>query len=135
MKYLLDSNTCIEHFRRGAASPATNRILASPTTDIALCSIVRAELMTGARKTNDPIAAAKRIERFASVFLSLPFDDVAADRYADVRSRLERIGTPIGPNDMLIAAIALQHGLTVVTNNVREFRRVPGLSVEDWSQP
>lgn len=67
---------------------------------------------------------------------SLPFDDAAAERYAGLRAGLEKVGTPIGPNDMLIAAIALANDVTVVTHNVREFSRVPGLRVEDWeSEP
>lgn len=75
-----------------------------------------------------------RIERTLAPFRSLPFDDLAARRYAEIRDVLETRRQIIGPNDLLIAAIALTHGLTLVTNN-GEFRRVPGLAVEDWIVP
>ena len=65
-------------------------------------------------------------------FRSLFFDDAAADHAAHVRAALEAAGTSIGPNDLLIAAIALANGLTLVTHNTREFGRVPGLGIEDW---
>jgi tRNA(fMet)-specific endonuclease VapC len=73
-----------------------------------------------------------RIERTLAPFRSLPFDDAAARRYAEIRDALESRGEVIGPNDLLIAAIALTHGLILVTNN-REFNRVPGLNSEDWT--
>ncbi len=135
MRYLLDANTCIDHFRKGAASPVTNRILAAPQADIAVCSIVRGELLVGAIKSQNPAASIAQVARFSANFPSLPFDDLAADRYAELRAHLETTGMPIGPNDMLIAAIAIAHGLIVVTNNLKEFQRVPGLAVEDWMRP
>jgi tRNA(fMet)-specific endonuclease VapC len=70
--------------------------------------------------------------KFLSLFRSLPFDDVAADRYAEIRADLESKGIPIGPNDLMIASIAMAHGLIAVTNNVAEFSRVVGLKIEDW---
>jgi tRNA(fMet)-specific endonuclease VapC len=80
---------------------------------------------------NGLIAATKFLSRFPS----LPFDDLAADHYAQIRADLERRGQPIGPNDMLVAAIAVANRLTIVTNNIREFSRVPGLPCEDWTLP
>jgi len=77
-------------------------------------------------------ARVARIEHTLSPFRSLPFDDRAARRYAEIRDELETRGEVIGPYDLLIAAIALNHGLTVVTNN-REFSRIDGLTVEDWT--
>ena len=68
-------------------------------------------------------------------YLSLPFDDAAADVHARVRRHLESLGAPIGPYDLLIAAIALANGCTLVTHNTNEFSRVPGLSLEDWEAP
>jgi tRNA(fMet)-specific endonuclease VapC len=135
MKYLLDANTCIDHFRLGAASAVTGRILAAPRTSIALCSVVRGELLVGALKSTNPAAAGAKLRRFTASFPSLPFDDAAADRYADTRAHLEKLGTPIGPNDLLIAAIGLANGLIVVTNNTGEFSRVPNLALEDWTRP
>src|SRR5881227_1129453 len=102
MKFLLDSNTCIEHLRRGVGSPVTSRILGTPKTDIVLCSVVRGELLAGALKSQNPSAILPRVHRFMSTFASLPFDDLAADRYAEIRAHLERLGTPIDPNDVMI---------------------------------
>ena len=62
----------------------------------------------------------------------MPFDDRCLDSYGRIRSDLDRLGTPIGPNDLLIAATAMAHGLTLVTHNVDEFGRIPGLDIEDW---
>lgn len=89
--------------------------------------------MAGARKSSDPARSITQIERFASGCESVSFDDAAADIYGEIRADLERIGQPIGPNDLLIAAIALVHGLVLVTNNQREFTKVPQLICEDWA--
>lgn len=66
-------------------------------------------------------------------FVSYPFDDRAAEIYGQIRSKLETAGTPIGPNDLLISAIALSHQLTLITHNTQEFQRVPNLTIEDWN--
>lgn len=89
--------------------------------------------MAGARKSSNPARSIAQIERFASGFKSVSFDDAAADIYGDIRAELERIGQPIGPNDLLIAAIALVHGLVLVTNNMRESTKVPQLICENWA--
>lgn len=68
-------------------------------------------------------------------YASLPFDDLAAERYADIRHTLEKAGNIIGPQDILIAAICLSRGCTLVTSNTREFARIPGLLIEDWLKP
>jgi len=74
------------------------------------------------------------VTRFCDAFISLPFDDDAAAEYASLRFELALAGMPIGPNDLMIAAIALAKGLTLVTHNTAEFRRVVGLKIEDWQQ-
>jgi tRNA(fMet)-specific endonuclease VapC len=76
-----------------------------------------------------------QVRAFCGKYLSLPFDDAAAEEYGKVRSHLASLGTLIGPNDLMIAAIALVHGLTVVTDNTSEFQRVPGLNLENWRIP
>jgi tRNA(fMet)-specific endonuclease VapC len=73
-----------------------------------------------------------RIAEFVSPFTSLPFDDFCAHAYGQIRAQLEQAGTPIGSNDLMIAAIAVAHGLTLVTHNTREFKRILGLVLEDW---
>ena len=74
------------------------------------------------------------IGEFFEPFESLVFDDGCADVYGSVRTQLERVGRPIGPNDLMIAAITLQHSCSLVTHNVQEFSRVEGLQIEDWEE-
>jgi len=100
--------------------------------EVAVCTIVRAELLFGAARSRDPVNERALVERFLEPFASLPFDDLAASHYAEVRYALERIGQRIGAHDLEIAAIALAQRLTLVTHNVSEFARVPGLLWEDW---
>lgn len=131
MRYLLDTNTCIAYLN-GRAVGVRRRLQALPPTDVALCSVVRAELLYGARKSTNPSGVLAKLQRFFAPFTSVPFDDAAAQAYGTVRADLERAGKPIGPNDLLIAAIALARGLTLVTHNTGEFQRVAGLTIEDW---
>ena len=93
---------------------------------------VKAELAYGAARSHDPAGTMAKLAAFLAPFASLPFDDSCADTYGRVRAQLERAGTPIGPNDLMIAAIAVTHNLTLVTHNTREFERIPGLSLTDW---
>jgi tRNA(fMet)-specific endonuclease VapC len=131
MRYLLDTNTWIDYLKR-PRSLVERRLRGTRADDVAVCSVVWAELLHGARKYEKRDERVARIERTLAPFRSLPFDDAAARRYAEIRDSLETRGELIGPNDLLIAAIALTHGLILVTNN-REFSRVPGLSSEDWT--
>ena len=134
MTHLLDTNAWVDHLRRGAASKVTAKLVAAPRGAVALCSVVVAELNFGAIRSGPLHEAANRslIVNLRSRYPSLPFDDDAAAEYGVVKAQLFAAGTPIGPNDLLIAAIARTHGLTLVTHNVAEFSRVPGLLVEDW---
>lgn len=131
MRLLLDSNTCIQHLR-GRSPTITHRLTSLPLGDLAICSVVRAELRYGALRHRDPGTELARLHRFIDPIQSLPFDDAAADHAAHIRAHLAAAGTLIGPHDIQIAAIALAHSLTLVTHNTNEFRRVPALSVEDW---
>lgn len=131
MSYLLDTNVCI-HFLRGDDSGLRTRFLACPPDQLYLCSIVKAELLFGARKSQRVDANLLQLERFFQPLQSLPFDDNAAEHYSMIRAVLERQGTPVGGNDMMIAATALTEDLTLATRNVREFARIPGLRVEAW---
>lgn len=100
--------------------------------DVVVCSIVKAEMFFGAAKSATPEQSLAKQLAFFSALLSLPFDDVAATFYAHIRADLQRLVTPIGPNDTQIAAIALAHDLILVTHNTSEFQRVPNLKIEDW---
>ena len=99
---------------------------------MAVCSIVKAELLYGAWRSARVPANLQRLQVFFEPLRSLPFDDACAQTYAQLRAALAALGAPIGANDMLIAAIALTHRLTVVTHNTREFARIAGLKLEDW---
>jgi tRNA(fMet)-specific endonuclease VapC len=131
MRVLLDTNTCIAYLTR-RSSKVEERLKQAVPTDIALCSIVKSELLFGAYKSTKSAENLARLKLFFRPFASLPFDDSAAEVAGQLRAELERAGTPIGPNDLLIGAIALTRGITVVTRNTREFSRIPGLHLEDW---
>ena len=131
MTYLLDTNMCIAYLRQ-RASPVRARLAAQSPTAIALCSVVKAELYHGAHKSAQPEQGLARLATFFSAFASLPFDDRAAEVLGTLRAQLERQGASLGPYDLMIAAIAVVHDLTLVTHNTREFSRIEGLRIEDW---
>ena len=123
MKYLLDTNTCIRHIN-GRSDAVTNRLLGLEENEAVLCSVVVAELIFGARRSQNPEKTLLKQRRFITLFKSLPFDDTCTETYADIRADLTAKGTPIGANDLMIAAIARTHNLILVTHNTREFGRV-----------
>ena len=131
MTYLLDTNACIVCMNVRAPR-MRERLAALKPADVAVCSVVKAELFYGAAKSRDTVATLEAQQRFLEPFVSLPFDDAAALRYGELRGYLEPRGELIGGNDLLIAAIALANDLTLVTHNTPEFSRAPGLRVEDW---
>lgn len=135
MSHLLDTNACIDHLRNAAGSNVTKRLISAPAGSVFLCSVVVGELLFGARRSAHPAKSLAEVRTFCSPYASLVYDDQAADRYSVIRAHLTAIGQVIGPSDLLIAAIALANGLTLVTHNTREFSRVPGLITEDWQQP
>ncbi len=97
-----------------------------------LCSVVVGELLFGAMRSKNVPKNLAAVKAFCAGFLSLPFDDLSAEEYAKVRADLTSKGMIIGPNDLLIAAIALANGLILVTHNTAEFVRVAGLTLQDW---
>ncbi len=131
MTYLLDTNTCIRYLN-GRAPNVLQRLQALPPTEVRVCAVVKAEMYYGAMKSVDPAHTLAQQHMFLDAFESLPFDDAAAEAYGRLRAELARRGTPIGPNDLMIAAIALAHDLILITHNTSEFGRVPGLRLEDW---
>ncbi|MEE4272126.1 MAG: type II toxin-antitoxin system VapC family toxin [Thermoanaerobaculales bacterium] len=131
MRYLLDTNACIR-LLNGSSAGVVERLEGCDPSEVAMSAVVRAELVFGARKSTHVAENLRLVDALFEPFVCLPFDDRAADAYGSVRADLERAGRPIGPNDLLIAATALAHDLTLVTHNMSEFGRVPGLRVDDW---
>jgi len=129
--YLLDTNVCIKYLN-GRSERIRQNIESKSPGNITLCSVVKAELFYGAMKSANPERNLKRISLFFNRFVSFPFDDKTSEVYGQIRANLEKADTPIGPNDMLIAAIALANNLTLVTHNTREFGRIENLKIEDW---
>lgn len=134
MNYLLDSNACIGYLR-DQTSLVAQRIHSTPFADMCVCSVVVAELLFGAYSSADPPSNLGKVKAFVAPFVSLPFDDSAADLYGQIRFDLQSRGQMIGPNDLMIAAIAKDNGLTLVTHNTSEFSRVSGLLFVDWTLP
>jgi len=133
MRYLLDINIIADLVRqpRGRVAEHIRRVgEASVCTSI----IVAAELRYGAQKRGSP-RLATQLARILTVLEVLPIEPPADQAYGDIRCQLEAAGTPIGGNDLLIAAHALAAGCTLVTDNLRAFSRVPGLACENWLQP
>ena len=131
MKYLLDTNACIRYLNDSSAS-VRGRLEKIAPGDVGLCSVVKCELYYGAAKGQIRDKTIAALDLFFETLPSLPFDDQAAAVYGAIRAELERRGTPIGANDLMIAAIALANGLTLVTHNSREFGRIKGLALDDW---
>jgi tRNA(fMet)-specific endonuclease VapC len=130
--YLLDTNTCIDYLK--GVFPAVRRhVLALRPAEIGIPAIVRAELLYGAYKSERLEKNLLALRQFLQPFSLAGFGAAEADHYADIRTKLGRVGTPIGPNDLVIAATARAHKCTLVTHNTSEFGRVPGLAVEDWT--
>lgn len=131
MKYSLDTNTCIRYIN-GRSLSIRQKLPTIPAREIVVCSVVRGELAYGAAKSQTPEASAAKQARFLQPYATLPYDDAAAQEYGRIRAQLAKAGTPIGPYDMQIAAIALVQDLIVVTHNVAEFGRISDLKIEDW---
>ena len=133
MRYLLDANVCIRYLT-GRAPALVERFGQHRPSEIAVCSVVKYEIFYGSAKGQDPDGSLAKQREFLSPFRSYDFDDRAAEAAARIRADLEAQGTPIGPHDTQIAAIALVNDLVLVTQNVDEFGRVDGLRLEDWEQ-
>jgi tRNA(fMet)-specific endonuclease VapC len=131
MMYLPDTNVWIQ-FLNPDNNRVKDRMLSVESSAIQLCSVVKAELFFGAEKSNRKSENHEVLRNLFADVASVPFDDEAARKYGEIRAELSRAGTPIGPNDLMIAAIALVHGSTLVTHNTREFSRIKDLKLEDW---
>ena len=131
MTFLLDTNAWIAVINP-SPSPVKEKFVRHQPNTIRLCAVVKAELLWGAYRSTRREANLALLEKLFGQFASLPFDDLAADHYGQIRADLTARGTPIGPNDLMIAAIARAHDLVLVTHNQREFSRVEQLRLEDW---
>ncbi len=131
MKYLLDTDVCIYLIKKRPSS-VLEKLHACHAGDVGVSAVTVAELRYGASKSQRPKQNHEALDQFLAPFDLVAFDNGAAVTYGEIRAHLEKTGDPIGPLDMLIAAQARNLGVTLVTNNVREFRKVKGLKIEAW---
>lgn len=130
LKYLLDTNIVIYVIKRKPLNALQH--FNTHAGHMAISSITLAELLHGAEKSNASAQALAVVEDFCSRLEVLPYGPKAAQHYGSIRASLEKSGQPIGVNDIHIAAHARSEGLVLVTNNLREFERVPALQLENW---
>ena len=133
MTYMLDTNICIYVMKKKPEN-VLRRFREVLDGGICISSITLAELEYGMKHSSDPVRNEQALLRFLAPLSVLPFGAAAASEYGEVRAYLQSRGTPIGPLDMLIAAHARAEGMTLVTNNMREFERVPELDLENWAE-
>jgi len=131
VKYILDTDICIFAIRRRMG--VLDRLLKESPNDISVSAMTDAELAFGAIKSSDPGRARPQVAAFLEPVAVLPFDSEAAQKHAELRFALR--STPIGERDLVTAAIAAANGLILVTHNTREFARIKGLPLEDWTEP
>ncbi len=132
MIYLLDTNVCIVHLRSKGQSRLSQRLRAVHPNDIRLCSVVCGELLAGAYYSGRSAVNLAETQAFLKLFESLPFDDRAAEPYARLWAAQEANGQRMKSHDLMIASIALLEDLTLVTHDINDFSRIPGLRIEDW---
>lgn len=129
--YFLDTNTCI-YYLNGQYPSILNKLKQMKTDQIMIPSIVKSELLYGVEKSQRKTENMKVLLSFLQAFTIADFDSNAAIQYSKIRVRLETAGTPIGPNDLIIASITRSQNGILVTNNTKEFSRVPDLHLENW---
>jgi tRNA(fMet)-specific endonuclease VapC len=132
MRYLLDTDICIYLIRR-RPSQVLDKFNAHSFGDIGISTVTAAELWYGVRKSQHAAQNQRALDQFLLPLAMAEFDEPAASAYGEIRAALEAQGSPIGPLDTLIAAQAVSQDVILVTNNVREFSRVPGLRIENWA--
>ncbi len=131
MSFLLDTNICIA-LLKGNEKSLIKKFQESEPSSFYLCSVVKAELLYGAHKSERVNDNLDLLEKFFAQFRSFGFDDEAAEFYGISRALLTKAGSPVGANDLLIASIAQVNQITLLTRNLREFSRIPGLRYEVW---
>ena len=133
MKFMLDTNICVDMIRKRDEA-LLRKFTRRQSQEFCVSAVTLSELEYGCAKSADPGKNRLALAQFMTPIKVMPYDDAVAASYGGVRAELERLGTPIGPLDTMIAAHALALGLTLVTNNEREFCRVPGLKVQNWTE-
>ena len=133
MTYMLDTNICIYAMKNKPAK-VLQRLKAEINSGICISSITLAELEHGVKRSSDPVKNEQALLRFLVPLSILPFGSAAASEYGEIKAYLQSKGMPIGPLDMLIAGHARAEDMILVTNNVREFERVPELEIENWAE-
>ncbi len=133
MLYLLDTDTC-SYAIRGASAALDAALVAAAPGSLALSAVTRAELVFGLEKRGNPRVLARAIHAFLDRVAVMPWDGAAADQFARLRAQLEGAGTPIGIFDTMIAGHALSLDAILVSNNIRHFRKVGALKVENWTE-
>lgn len=133
MTYMLDTNICI-YAIKNKPEQVLKQLKSKLKHGICISAITLAELEHGVEKSAQPERNRAALLQFLSILDILPFDDLAAAEYGTICAYLQKRGTPIGTMDMLIAGHARAEGMILVTNNVREFERVPDLKVENWTE-
>lgn len=130
---MLDTNTA-SYVIKGSAPSIDTRLRKLDVMQVCISAVTRAELRFRVRRLSSAARLAAAVEKFLSGVHTLAWDEVAADQFAEVRAELERGGTPIGSMDTMIAANAKAVNAVLVTNNVKHFRRVKGLAIENWAK-
>ena len=132
MTYMLDTNICVYAIKNNPEQ-VLEKLKQNLSNGVCISAITLAELQHGVEKSMNPEKNSMALLQFLSILDILPFDDLAAVEYGKICAYLQKRGTPIGTMDMLIAAHAKTENLIIVTNNVREFERVPNLKIENWA--
>ena len=133
MSYFLDTNICI-YFLKGTYPGLLSKIMSFQPADIKIPAIVKAELLYAAEKSSKRDENINRVSAYLMPFEIAAFGDLAAVQYGQIQVSLEKSSTPIGPNDLLTAATVMAEKGILVTNNTKEFSRIPGLSLENWTE-
>ena len=131
MNFFLDTNTCI-YFLNGKSENIKNKIFNLHPNEIKITSIVKAELLYGAKKSERSVENISKVKMFLKPFETISFSDLCSDVYSDIRCDLEKRGNIIGPNDLIIAATVISNNGVLITNNIKEFKRVDNLKLDNW---
>lgn len=134
MKYFIDTNICI-YFLKGLYPELLKKIISSNPEDVKIASVVKAELLYGAEKSQKRDENLEKINKFLLPFEIIAFNSGAAEKYSLIRWNLEKNGTIIGPNDLILASTVIFNNGIIVTNDEREFARIPDLKTENWVNP